>query len=274
MEGDREMERRTREKIKKRKKPMWFNVVGNNSPQYAWSKDILIGYNKTPIPKKITLDRNKQLIMIESGGYLKKGRPKNQYECMKNQFLAFPDIIFTFDEPPKRIEEITGKKPTLCEMREAVRISNENAKIAINIKEKFQEEYGWEVDVMAVIQSYNLSSLQNTCDYLVNLGYDMFAFGSLPTKGRTTIDKEKAVRYFRAIREIIGSENYLHLLGVFDINFLKIVKRYIDSTDASSLTRLAAYAKPYGGSSPFFDKLLVYNLKEYEKLYKKHIWNE
>jgi hypothetical protein len=267
------MGRNIKEKIKSMNKPLFTPVVDATVPQKIWDHEaILISYKKNPIPDNRHVNRKRQLIIVESGGFLTNA-PKTPYECLMHQIRAFPDIVLTLDIPPKRLQEKTGKEPTLQDKREAVRITNLNAKIALKLRERFIEEYDWNFELMGVIQSYDMRSMINSTYYLKDLDYGMYAFGSSPTKGRTLIDKELAIMYLKEIREIIGKEAWLHWLGVMSVGLLKEAKPYITSFDAASITRLAAYGKVWGGKSPYYDILNIKGFNNAITTYERELWN-
>ena len=290
-------------------KPYFLPVLAGSTP-YWKHPSILVAWSRIPLVRqKLPYDYNKTLIIVESGGYLEE-KPSTEEECLSKQMRIYPDLCFTLDFPVKVIArqkeklEVRRSLYTLpeSEKRKRVEMTIQNAKLAMEIKEKVQEIWNHVFEPMAVLHGYDKASLIHCTEELYSMGYEFFAMGTVPTDvGARHIPH--IVSELELVRDIVGNKCFIHLLGITEVKVLKRVslssnqttlfgdddevsllkqaKNLIDSFDSATLTHMAVYAKlftPDGKTidtktNPNYKHLYPTNRFEYQRLQELNFQN-
>jgi len=231
-------------------KPYYTPVYTSGTP--VWKHNfILVGFDTIPSSGRFTklpFDYDKTIIMVESGGYLsnESAKPLDQNECLIKQMRILPDLCFTLDFPikakaAKGVEErIAVKNLPEPVKRRAVERTIKNAKLAFELKDYIISQWEHEFEPVAIIQHYDHNSLVYASAELYSIGYEFFCAGGVATEASVRVMSE-IYEILTTIRDVIGKECWIHLLGVSDVDIIKRVKNYIDSFDSSSLTMYAVY---------------------------------
>lgn len=187
----------------------------------------------------------------------------------------------------------------------AVDTTIKNAKFLIEKRDEFVSSFDHNFEPVAVIQSFDTSSMIYCTEAMYSLGYNFFAFGGISVGSylrrqilTTVIDS------FVTIKDIIGKKSWLHALGITDIKVLKCIKNYIDSFDSAYIsiqaknahlvrsngreTKVATkggvrspeallydiYRKDRKGNLTLdYKKLQLINFKNYTEKLKRFIWS-
>jgi tRNA-guanine family transglycosylase len=105
-----------------------------------------------------------------------------------------------------------------------------NAEHALRIAEKLN------VDIMLVVQGWDIDSYTMCARYYRDLGAKYVAIGSLvPKRG----DTEFVKKVTKSVREILGRSAHLHLLGIANPSVALKLNKYVDSVDVSTPIRAA-----------------------------------
>ena len=157
----------------------------------------------------------------------------------------------------------------------------ENAKRAMELKDLVVSKYKHEFEPIAVIQGYDIPMISRCAEEIRSFGYEFYALGCITTEAPSRRSPE-IVERVRMVREIIGEDTWLHVLGVMDVDLLCRIKDYITSFDASTPTRLAATgtllredgsrAKVPLHVRPEYIPLQEKNFNNYLKRLKKYVW--
>lgn len=218
--------------------PYFFPLQSGSTPRWdnCWPS-VLLAYGYLPT----RLNRDNTLVMVESGGYV-ENPPADWWECLLKQMRTYPDLALTLDLPTKmktrgrgwyRLPR--GKKER--RLAETIR----NAEHAMAVKEKIMSDYNHQYEPVAVIQGDDLHSIRRCTEEMRTFGYNYYALGAITTSP-THRNVPKIIEQIVEVRDLIGKDAWLHLLGFMDVKILRKVKRYITSFDASSLTLSGAYA--------------------------------
>lgn len=299
-------------------RPYFFPVYNRSTPVWKW-ETILVSFSylsaetfKTlPYPPNTT-------IMVESGG-LSVSQPIDQLDLIYRQLRLIPDpsIILTYDFPIKQLTSDKGfcpkcyrilsnldfrcpscgtnvpKKARLLDLSESIKKklvqkTISNAVIAMKYREHYQERYKSKAEPMAVIQGYDLKSLEYCTRELVDLGYKSFGFGVATTSAGSR-NLEKLTENLTTVRDIIGKHAWLHLLGVTAIVPLVKWKGMYDSFDSALCTITAINATLINKDGPptkltsnhplhpttiGYLRLMEINFINYVKRLEKTLWLE
>jgi len=105
-----------------------------------------------------------------------------------------------------------------------------NAEHALRVAEKLS------VDIMLVVQGWDIDSYTMCARYYRDLGAKYVAIGSLvPKRGNTEFVKKVTKR----VREILGRSAHLHLLGIANPSVVLKLNKCVDSVDVSTPIRAA-----------------------------------
>jgi len=230
-------------------KPYFLPVYSNGSP--IWKHPIILAAY-TCMPNKIAklpFDYDKTLIVSESGGNLRPGqRPETSTDCLRAQFRAMSDIGLTLDFPTKlrmsmdKQEKIEFLQSSDYERKKSLDKTIQCAEEAIQLKPQFESIFEHEMELMAVIQGWNLPSAIFCTNELASLDFNFYAFGLVSTvTSAATINQETILEELNWIRDIIGKKAWLHLLGTTNVNFLRLAKDLITSFDSARLSHYAAF---------------------------------
>ena len=258
-------------------RPYFFPVLDASTP--VWQHPtILVAYNFLPrYIRKLPLDYDNTLIMVESGGYLPKP-PSAPDVCLQRQIYALPDLALTLDYPVKK-----GRGGFLPKIQKDGRVDKtiENAKRAMELKDLVGRRYKHDFEPVAVIQGYDIPSISRSTWEMQSFGYEFYALGCVTTEAASRHSPE-IVERVRMVREIIGADTWLHVLGVMDIDLLCLIKNYITSFDATTLTKQAAtgtlvkadgsFAKVPLHVRPDYIELQEKNFNNYLKRLKRYVW--
>jgi len=105
-----------------------------------------------------------------------------------------------------------------------------NAEHALKIAEKLG------VDVMLVVQGWDVESYKRCTEHYKNLGAKYVGIGSLVPKKRNTQFLESVIK---VVREAVGQNIYVHIFGVSSPRLALKLSRYVDSVDISTPIRAA-----------------------------------
>jgi tRNA-guanine family transglycosylase len=105
-----------------------------------------------------------------------------------------------------------------------------NAEHALRVAEKLS------VDIMLVVQGWDIDSYTMCARYYRDLGAKYVAIGSLVPKRGNTEFIEKVTK---CVREILGRSAHLHLLGIANPSVALKLNKYVDSIDVSTPIRAA-----------------------------------
>lgn len=232
------------------KKPYFFPLFRKEVP--VKHPTLLLPYTVAldPVPY-IPIDRDNTLTMVESGGYLEKA-PSNPRTVLRNQLRVKPDLVLTLDLPMKKKGKGTDLSDVSVEEKEwRLRTTLRNAEYAMKEKWRMEISCNWQVELVGVIQGYDLTTVLQSTKMLSKMGFRYYALGAIPTK----IGKERfeGVEWCKRVRQIIGEEAWLHVLGVGNVDVLEQIKAQIDSFDIVPLY----YPLPY-----------------YIEKFKKHLWSD
>src|SRR5579872_1757220 len=154
--------------------PSYFPVWDSYFPTYSWNA-ILVSYSTLARENpKIPYDKEKTVIMAESGGFLSGGAPKTWHECITNQMKVSPDIIFPLDYPLKqKLSRISTPKDEMHyanfsdnERENVLKINIKIAKETVRSKEFYEGKTDLDFEVCPIVHGYDLSSVKNSAEEL------------------------------------------------------------------------------------------------------------
>jgi len=218
------------------KKPYFVpatNFVRQKIHHYA----VLVTYPVTSsfVPN-IPVDREKTLIWVESGGFA-VSPPLNYRIVLRRQLRLRPDICLTLDQNVKR-EDLT-----IEEANERIEDTIKNASRALMFKDEMRTRYNHEFELAAVIQGYNLDTVEWCAESMKEMEFKYYALGAIPTT--STRDINETIKWCESVRKIIGTDSWLHVLGMGNKNILYYIKEYIDSFDVFIRDPFETYPKRY-----------------------------
>jgi len=262
------------------KNPYFFPLLKLPSTPVWKYPSILVAFDSIPkYMSRLPLDYNATLIMVESGGYI-PNPPSSPEECLQRQINVFPDLVLTLDYPVKKGR---GGDLPVKEKEKRVEKTIQNAKKAMELKNWVCGRYNRKFELVAVIQGYDIPSIRRCAMKMQSFGYEYYALGSVTTQASSRKLPE-IKRVLGEVRDIIGKNAWLHILGVMDVNVLHPIKDYITSFDASTITQLATkgtgfredgtYVKIPLHVHPDYIERQQKIFSNYLKFYEKYLWTD
>ena len=154
--------------------PSYFPVWDTYFPTWPWNA-ILVSYSTLARENpKIPYDREKTVVMAESGGFLSSGAPKTWHECITNQMKISPDIVFPLDYPLKQKVSCTSTSKDEMhyanlsdnERENILKINIEIAKQTVKSKEFYEGKTDHDFEVCPIVHGYDFSSVKNSAEEL------------------------------------------------------------------------------------------------------------
>jgi len=109
-----------------------------------------------------------------------------------------------------------------------------NAEVAL----KFEDKLG--IRLIYVIQGWDLRTFTWCAVKYLEMGISRMGLGS-----SKLISPKNLIRRVKAVRQIIGKRNYLHVFGALKPSVLKCLLKYVDSVDSSSPVQAAIRKSVY-----------------------------
>lgn len=147
-------------------------------------------------------------------------------ECMFDYGMSVDHIIFQYDKRFDTDADFDDRFKVTEEMQKRYDITINNAREFLKECKKQKVEF----HPIGVIQAWSPLSMKKAARELVNMGYDYIAIG-----GMVPLDVDSCEEIVKAVREEIGIEIRLHLLGFAKAKQLeRFVKYKITSFDSTS----------------------------------------